>query len=671
MSATISEQPQVLKPAERLTLAALCNTLMPALVPEGDDNPQLFALDAVSLGVPSAMEEAFATLARSQQLQIRLLLRALERPVVNRLLAGTARRFRELEHPEQERVLVALAQSRSSSLRAGFQGLKRLATFLFYSLLDARGTNPTWLPIGYAPSSNGPAREPSVKLTHIAQRTWLDCDVCVIGSGAGGGVVAAELARHGKRVIVLEAGTGLQAPDFDQRELVGMRTLFLDQGLTATRDQALTILAGATLGGGTTVNWQTSLRLPAEIRDEWAALSGCSHFVEESFERSFDAVAQRLNVNERESILNPNNARLQAGCEALGYQWRTIPRNARGCEPTQCGYCTYGCRHGGKQGTAVTYLADAQAYGDTTILPGCRAEQVLIENNRVQGVRATIRDVSIGRPHRLDVRAPIVVVAAGALHSPALLLRSGLDLPAIGRNLFLHPTSAVAGVYEERIETWSGPPQTVICDHFAQLSSGYGFRIEAAPAHPGLLALALPWFGARDHRRCMQQAAHICALIVLVRDRVGGKVEVARDGRLSIKYQPGPEERVRLAQGIEATLRIHAAAGAREVLTPQTRRQVGLAGTLLRPADVDAVCRTLARQPLHRNWSTLFSAHQMGTCRMGRDPRTAVCDATGAVFGVKGLFIGDASAFPASSGDNPMLTIMALAHHTAQAIKAV
>lgn len=172
------------------------------------------------------------------------------------------------------------------------------------------------------------------------------------------------------------------------------------------------------------------------------------------------------------------------------------------------------------------------------------------------------------------MRAPIVVVAAGALHSPALLLRSGLDLPAIGRNLFLHPTSAIAGIYEERIESWSGPPQTVICDHFSQLSPGYGFRIEAVPAHPGLLALALPWFGARDHRRYMQQAAHICALIVLVRDRVGGKVEVARDGRLSIKYQPGLEERVRLAQGIEATLRIHAAAGARgaDAADPAARR---------------------------------------------------------------------------------------------------
>ena len=671
MPTNISQQPRVLKHAERLTLADLCDTLMPAIVPEVDDNPQLFALDAASLGVPGAMEEAFATLARSQQLQIRLLLRALERPLVNRLLAGTARSFHDLEHPERQRVLLALARSRSSSLRAGFQGLKRLATFLFYSLLDGDGTNPTWPAIGYSPSSNQPARDPSVKLTHIAQRASLECDVCVIGSGAGGGVVAAELARHGKRVIVLEAGTGLQAPDFDQRELAGMRALFLDQGLTTTHDQALTILAGATLGGGTTVNWQTSLRLPAAIRDEWAALSGCSHFVEESFERSFDAVAHRLNINEQESILNPNNARLRAGCDALGYHWRTIPRNARDCAPAQCGYCTYGCRHGGKQGTAVTYLADAQAYGDTTIIPGCRAEQVLIENKRVQGVRAAIREVSTGRSHRLEVRSPIVVVAAGALHSPALLLRSGLDLPAIGRNLFLHPTSAIAGIYEERIESWSGPPQTVICDHFSQLSPGYGFRIEAVPAHPGLLALALPWFGARDHRRYMQQAAHICALIVLVRDRVGGKVEVARDGRLSIKYQPGLEERVRLAQGIEATLRIHAAAGAREVLTLQTRRHVDRAGTVLGPADVDVACRTLAGHPLHGNWSTLFSAHQMGTCRMGRDPRTAVCDATGGVFGVKGLFIGDASAFPASSGDNPMLTVMALAHHTAQAIKAI
>ena len=665
----ISASP-VLSSAERATLGYISDTLLPALVPEAGDDPRLFALDAASLGVPAVMEQAIGELDAAQQTQFRLLLRALEQPPVIGVLTGKLRRFAELDARDRERALLAMATSRIPLLRTGFQGLKRLATFLFYSLPDAGGTNPSWPALHYVPATNSPATPAVLKVTTITAPAKLEASVCVIGSGAGGSVVAAELAAAGNRVIVLEAGSGQQAPDFDQRELTGMQQLYLDQGMTATRDLGVAILAGASLGGGTTVNWQTSLRTPDAIRDEWAALSGCRHFVETSFTRSLDTVMDRLNVNEAESVINANNAALRDGCSALGYRWSTIFRNAHGCDPAQCGYCMFGCRHGGKQSAAVTYLQDAQHNGDTVIIAGCRARRILIENGRATGVTAMATDPATGRQHPVLVRAPIVVLAAGALHSPALLLHSGLAHPALGRHLYLHPTSAVAGTYDEVIAPWQGPPQTILSDAFAWQSGTYGFRLETAPAHPGLMALATPWFGARRHRREMQHYAHKSAIIVLVRDRVGGRVQVGRSGRPLINYLPGREERAHLQQGIAEAVRVHLAAGASSVMTLHSREPGLQAGAGHSSAAIDALCRQIAQYAVDRNWSTLFSAHQMGTCRMGRDARTAVCNADGEVFGVRGLYIADGSAFPASSGVNPMITIMALAHHTAQRIKA-
>lgn len=660
---------QMLSAAECATLTTICETLLPALAAEADDDPRLFALAAATLGVDAAMEQAIGALDAAQQAQFRQLLRALEQPLVVALLVGKAQPFSRLDHANRERALRAMATSHLPLFRAGFQGLKRLATFLFYTLTYGQGNNPTWPAIGYTPSTNPPARSSPLTLTPITRPVTLDCDACVIGSGAGGSVVAAELAAAGKRVIVLEAGSGQQAPDFDQRELMGMQRLYLDQGMTATRDLGVAILAGATLGGGTTVNWQTSLRLPDTIRDEWASLSGCQHFADVSFTRSLDAVAARLNVDRDESVVNANNAMLRDGCATLGYRWTTLPRNADGCDPAQCGACVFGCRHGGKQSTSVTYLRDAQRY-DAIIIADCRADRVRIANGRVNGVAATATDPATGREYTITIRAPLVVVAAGALHSPALLLRSGLDHPQLGRNLFLHPTSAVSGTYDALIEPWRGPPQTILSDQFAALDGAYGVRLETAPAHPGLLALATPWINARQHRRDMQQAAHKSTIIVLTRDRTGGRVRVNRRGQPVIDYRPGAVERAYLQRGIAEAIRVHLAAGAHEVLTLHTREQRLNRTQPLTAARIDAFCDHVARLAVERNWSTIFSAHQMGTCRMGRDPRAAVCDANGEVFGVRGLFIADGSAFPASSGTNPMLTIMALAHHTAQCIKA-
>jgi choline dehydrogenase-like flavoprotein len=656
--------PRPLTERERAALAAACDAFHPSLAPEGTDDPTLFSASATSLGVPRAAEDAIDALAPSDRQALLRLLRLLGGPLLG-LTIGKPRRLSAMKPADRERLLRSMATSRIPPLRSGFQALRRLSSFLYYSTTDKTGHNVVWPRIGYTPSPRGAVGASSVRSMRYDTDATVDCDVCVVGSGAGGGTVAGELSTRGYKIVLIESGPGDQAPNFSQGELDGTRRLYLDRGLTATRDLGVAILAGSCLGGGTTVNWQTCLRTPDYIRDEWDERSGCGLFTSDRFTRALDLAAIRLGASPDESEVNPNNAAIRRGCESLGYDWSVTARNARGCDTEQCGYCIYGCRAGGKQSTVVTYLQTVPRKGRSTIVTDCRADRLIIERNRVEGVIAKTLDAA-GSLVTTQIRAKVVVVCAGGIGTPALLERSGVSLPQLGRNFFVHPTTAVAGVYADPIEAWRGPPQSIMSAEFARVAGNFGFRLEAAPVHPGLLSIAAPWTSPRAHRRLMQRAAHVSAMIALTRDSSGGQVRARPDGSVRIDYKLGKAERALVTRGISAAARVHLAAGADEVHTLHTR---GL--TLAKsasPTEVDAFYRRIENEPVDRNWSSLFSAHQMGTCRMGTDGSTAVCDERGRVFGVSGLYVADASAFPASSGVNPMLTVVAIATCVAEGI---
>jgi choline dehydrogenase-like flavoprotein len=649
---------------ERAALVTACDALHPALAPEGSDDPTLFAASATSLGVPRAAEDAINLLAPADRASLRRLLRFLEGRLIG-LTIGKPRRLSAMQPADRERLLRAMSTSRIPPLRRGFQALKRLSSFLYYSATDRTGCNAVWPQIGYTPSPRGAVGASSVRSMRYDTDAVVDCDICVVGSGAGGGTVAGELSIRGYKVVLIESGSGDQAPDFSQAELAGTQRLYLDSGLTASRDLGVAMLAGSCLGGGTTVNWQTCLRTPDYIRDEWTERSGCGLFTSDQFTRALDVVSIRLGASTDESAVNSNNAVIRQGCEALGYEWTITERNARGCDTRQCGYCVFGCRAGGKQSTVVTYLQTMPRGRKSMIVTDCRADRLIIERNRVEGVIAKTRDET-GAFVTTEIRAKVVVVCAGGIGTPTLLERSGVSLPQLGRNLFIHPTTAVAGVYSDPIEAWSGPPQSIMSAQFARVNGNFGFRLEAAPTHPGLLALAAPWTSARAHRRLMQRSSHVAAMIALTRDSAGGRVRTRGDGSVRIDYKLGKAERALVSQGIAAAAKVHLAAGADEVHTLHAR---GLSlSKAASPSDSDAFYRRIESEPVDRNWSTLFSAHQMGTCRMGSDASTAVCDERGQVFGVSGLYVADASAFPASSGVNPMITVMAIATCVAESI---
>jgi choline dehydrogenase-like flavoprotein len=295
----------------------------------------------------------------------------------------------------------------------------------------------------------------------------------------------------------------------------------------------------------------------------------------------------------------------------------------------------------------------------------------LLELGRAVGVQARVTDQERGKSFSVLVRAKTVIVAAGALNSPAILLRSGLENPHIGRHLHIHPTTTVAGTYSQRVASWQGVMQSAYSDEFSHLSGNYGYKLEVPPSHPGLFGLATPWYSARAYREQMRSVANTATIIVLTRDRGEGQVTLDRQGEPIINYVTSVFDRRHLLHGLQQAARVHFAAGALNVISLQNKRT-----TLERPEngqlserDWRTFATQLERHGMASNRLIMFTAHQMGTCRLGADPRQSVVNEQQQVHGVKDLFVCDGSVFPAASGVNPMLSIMALAHRAAQHIK--
>jgi choline dehydrogenase-like flavoprotein len=663
-----------LSSSEFRILDLICHTFLPSLEPPAGSSAELAAYyrrSAGDLHIALHMAEMLAGESAEKQDQIHQLLKFFASPFSGLLLVGRPAPFVELSLELREKYLLAMANSSLALLRQGYHLLKRMTGFLFFSALDEQGYNPNWQIMNYTLPESPPLNtEQPLKPLIIREDTMLTCDAIVVGSGAGGSVVAGELATAGKDVIVLEMGDYYSEADYPLQEGKAMPALYLHRGLLTSKDLGVLVLAGSVLGGGTVVNWTTSFRTPASVLDEWAYLSGLADFTGNALQDSFQAVEQRIHVNSEHSAHNQQNQKLFDGCRALGYHAGSLRRNAIGCAQ-RCGTCGFGCRYGCKQSTLKTYLQDAYEHG-ARIITRCRADRVLVNNGRATGVRATVTDATTGKTCTVTVHAKAVIVAAGAICSPALLLRSGLENAHIGRHLKLHPVAIVGGVYPDKVRPWEGVMQSAYSDEFSYLNGNYGYKLEVPPTHPGLIALAFPWIGAREFRDQMTRAEHLATFIILTRDKGEGTITVDRAGQPIINYVTSVFDRRHLMHGMQQAARIHIAAGATEVSTIQNKR-TQLLRSAMEPVSErqwHEFDRQLERHGMGVNRLIIFSAHQMGTCRMGSDPMQSVLDVHCQVHGVKGLFVCDGSVFPSASGVNPMLTIMALAHTAAQYIKA-
>jgi len=645
-----------LTPRQHRALCSICDTFLPA----APGWPS-----AVERGVPDALAAALDFNPRAvDRWEFLNLLDLWDYSLHSFIEVGHWSQFSELAEENKHKVMLSWADSRLSLRRAVFQALRKAIGFLYVMLPGTMGeVNPVWANIGY-PGPIGVQRPDAPRKLNVivpeAEMT-LRCDVCVIGSGAGGGVAAAVLAAAGKEVIVLEAGRYLDDADFDGAELTGFQNLYTECGFASTRDHSVGFLAGECLGGGTVVNYCTSFRTPDEIREEWAE-DGVAWIRGAEYTQSLDAVCERLSINRDHNRVSKREQILEHGLKTLGWHVDAMPRNVLGCEQGKvCGYCGYGCSIGAKQSTVKTWLADAQKHGAKFVVE-TRAEKVRVERGTATGVEAWSK-----KGHRVFVKCKHVVVACGAIHTAALLLRSELKNEHIGRHLHLHPVSNVSGIFDEEIHPWEGTMQAIYSDEHRNLTGNFGVKYETTALQPVIAMAVMPWREPEDFRARMSQLKNTSAIGVLLRDRGAGRVTIDREGHPVSSYTLSDFDRRHMRRGFRGAAEILEAAGARRIYSPHAKLcsyAPGKKGSLeVFVNDMDAA-----------GWGNaqvaLFSFHIMGTARMGDSPRLSATNPDGESWDVKNLSVMDSSSFPSASGVNPMISIEAIAHRNARVLSA-
>ena len=642
-------------------LEALCDTFIPSVETDiGDPVEQAFMARAASdLQVAAQIEGLLAEAMLPDDIEA----------LGGLLDALGAEGFAEAPLEARTQVLHAF-RDQGPQAKHGLHQLKALTYLFFYALPDEAGSNPNWEALAYpGPNSPPPSPEEAPKTITVeplgGDTADLECDICVIGSGSGGSVIAARCAEAGKRVLVLEAGGYRNEADFKQLELPGYLELYYGGGLATSESGSIAILAGATLGGGTVVNYMNCVRPPENVLNEWADHGVAGLDDPEFLSDHVDVVLDRIGANTEATTQNGTHRRLIAGCDELGYEHRPIWRNASlDDDPEFCGYCPAGCQQGCKRSAMKTWLQDCSDAGGRVVV-GAHADRILTNDGRATGVEATVTHED-GTTTALRVDAPVVVVACGAVESPALLLRSGIGGPAAGKNLRLHPAFFVMGVYPEPVEGWRGQIQSALSDHFFDVEDGYGFLIEGTGMFPGLLGASFPWESGEESKRTMQSFRWMAPFITVARDHGSGEVVLDEHGRAVVRWDFIDEVDARLARRANVELaRLHQAAGAVEVFTAHARAVRWRHGE-----DFGEYLRRVEGASYAPNDIACFTAHQMGSCRMGSDPETSVADGEGQLHDTKGVWIGDGSAFPTAPGVNPMVTIMSLAHRTADRLLA-
>jgi choline dehydrogenase-like flavoprotein len=378
------------------------------------------------------------------------------------------------------------------------------------------------------------------------------------------------------------------------------------------------------------------------------------------FDDSLDAVWDRIHVNSANSVPSLRDMRFREGLSKLGWDSQVMQRNVLGCSEQICGQCHYGCPIGAKQSTVKTWLQDAYDAG-ARIVVDAPVEKVLIEKGEARGVEATTSD-----GHKLTVRARAVAAAAGAINTPALLARSGLDNPNVGKNLMLHPVLLVWAMFEEEVLPWTGVFGSTFCDEFLDLGEGYGVKYMHASAHPSDLAVFAPWRGASEHSELMQSLRYTGGFGILQRARDGGEIVVGKDGLPTPIWKLSDFDRGVMRKGLDGLAQILEAGGARRIYTSH-------AGWVSYDPGNEG-CEKMLKAADDYGWGpaqvTLGSFHLMGTAHMGSSRESSVCDSNGEAWDARNLFVVDGAVLPTGLGVNPMITIEAAAHKIARGIAA-
>ncbi|KAI8984210.1 hypothetical protein BDF20DRAFT_815956 [Mycotypha africana] len=667
--------------AQRLTLLAIMDTFVAPLSPQEKDilmkkifsikpsigyNQQIISAfcdisgSSSSLNVIDRIEERlqFAASPKQRQQFLFLLNMLSHQPTLFLLTGGRsgilAPSLKDLSQKDRERVLLSWKKSSFSQLRMiynSFMGLCLQETYFGTESLATRYintfTNTTTedTPLQYC----SPWSSQKINKTHHKQQSF---DAIVVGSGAGGGVAAAELAKAGLFVLLIEKGTYFHQDDLQpDNDRFAFFNMYDNGGITPNAKGTVNLMSGSTFGGGT------------------------------SFAEDLQTVCDRIGVSTKNVHHNGPNQKLLNGCRALGYSADVVPQNTYG-RAHYCGKCYTGCASGIKNSTVNTWLKDAAAHG-AKFLDRTRVTRILCKNEYNQQKKkkaiGVVCQLHGDQNKEYTIHAKFIIVAGGALHTPCLLRRSGLQNTYIGKDLRLHLATLCIGVYDEVVNPSEGTLLTVICNEFEKKytkeeekchrhddGSTYGYKIECFTNGTGLFSGMVPWEGAAQHKELMLRYRNTVTLFAMLRDKDSAcNVEYDKDdpSKVDVQFQLSQYDGENLKDGLVELAKIHVAAGARKVLLSQ------------HPFIPEPTFEFLAEEetqitnPRFVSWLELIkrskppvpaSGHQMSSCRMGTSPNNSVTEITGETWDAKNLYIADSSLFPTALGVNPMVTIEAI-----------
>lgn len=504
---------------------------------------------------------------------------------------------------------------------------------------------------------------------HGALPERITCDVAIVGSGAGAGISAEVLTRAGLKVVLVEEGPLKSSSDFRQRESEAYPSLYQESASRKTADKAISILQGRCVGGSTTVNWTSSFRTPESTLGFWQQRFGLQEYTRAALAPYFEQAERRLHISPWLAPPNENNALLQRGAEKLGIPASVIARNVKGC--WNLGSCGMGCPTNAKQSMLVTTIPAALDQG-ATLLVQTRAEQLVLAGGKAQALHC-VAVLPNGAPTTPAQTTTIVathfVLAGGAINSPAVLLRSKAPDPhgLLGTRTFLHPVVMSAAVLEQRVEGWAGAPQTVYTDHYLEtqpIDGPIGFKLEAPPLHPVILATTLPGHG-QAQADLLAKFPHTHVLLALLRDGFheqapGGRVRLRSDGSALLDYPLTDFVMQGARRALLAMAELQFASGAQEVLPVHE---------MARPYGSWRQAReAIQALPMKPMLTKVVSAHVMGGCAMAAGEAQGVVRGDGRHWQIENLSVHDGSVFPTSVGANPQLSIYGITNRMAQGL---
>lgn len=481
----------------------------------------------------------------------------------------------------------------------------------------------------------------------------LDADVVVIGSGAGGAVIATELAEAGFSVVVVEEGPfvsieaqGKTTPSESIRSVWRDGAMTMMVGLGDTPH--INVTMGRCVGGSSTLTGGVCFRIPGHILAEWRARRGLPEYTEHALEPFYQRVEKRVNVEEVPEALRSHSTVLFAkGARALGYELKPMLRNTKDCNG--CGRCNFGCPHGAKLSVDKSYLPGAVENG-ALVVSDAKVSRVMFKSDRAIGVEGVLARVE--KPYRIPFRvhASRVVVAGGAAFSPGVLARSGVRHEHLGRHVTVHPAFRMLARFEERVEGWKGALQSAYTDAFEEER----ITLTGLFVPQGVLAATMPGVGPRLLAR-VRDIPHLAMFGGMVHDAGGGTIHRGFGGTPIMTYRMAGEDRPVVPLLLRKMANTFFAAGAKEVFMPVFGED-GMTADQLRKFPLESV-------PMKR--IECSSQHPLGSLRMGPDSDHAVVDGFGRVHGTRNLYVGDGSIVPTSLGVNPQLAIMTLATRVA------